>query len=201
VNGVRPGDNPAVGVLLAAGRGRRMGRTKQLIEIAAGSRRRPLVAAAYDAIAPACDRMIVVLGHEAEAVAAALGDRPFDRVDADPDAPMFESVRAGVRAAAELAARRVVLHPADHPRVAPTTLAKLAARADAEPARAIIPEHAGRGGHPVFIPASLFEAIAACAGEGGLRAFWRAQHAACARLPVEDPSVTRDLDEPSDLQS
>ena len=76
-----------------------MGGTKQLVTWKAADGSKPLVAAAYDAIRPICDEMVVVLGHEAESVAEALGDRAFHSVVSDPDEPMFESIRAGLRAA------------------------------------------------------------------------------------------------------
>src|SRR5688500_17375365 len=101
-----------IGVILAAGRGRRMGRTKQLIEWPAADGPKSLVAAAYDAIRPICDDMVVVFGHDAEAVAAALAGRSFVRASSDPDAPMFESICAGLRAAQSIdRAAAVVLQP------------------------------------------------------------------------------------------
>ena len=57
-------DERPIGVLLAAGRGRRLGGTKQLLEWPPGAVGTTLVAAAFDAIAAACARMVVVLGHE-----------------------------------------------------------------------------------------------------------------------------------------
>src|SRR3954462_11316623 len=83
-----------IGVILAAGRGGRMGGKKQLTPWPGGDGGKPLVAASYDAIRSICDDMVVVLGHIADSVAQALGDRPFHRSESDPDGPMFESIRA-----------------------------------------------------------------------------------------------------------
>src|SRR5262245_14196111 len=82
-----------VGVLLAAGRGKRMGRLKQLLPWPPGASAdgRTVVAASFDTIAPHCDEMIVVVGAEAEAVASALVPRRLRMVQADPDAEMFQS--------------------------------------------------------------------------------------------------------------
>src|SRR5690348_8785195 len=88
-----------IGIVLAAGRGGRMGGRKQLTEWSNADGAKPLVAAAYDAIRPICDEMVVVLGHMVEEVAAALADRSFHRAESDPDAPMYESIRAGLRVA------------------------------------------------------------------------------------------------------
>src|SRR3954454_13341239 len=68
-----------IGIILAAGRGGRMGGKKQLTPWPTAAGTIPLVAAAYDAIRPICDEMVVVLGHMADSVAAALGDRKFHR--------------------------------------------------------------------------------------------------------------------------
>jgi molybdenum cofactor cytidylyltransferase len=162
-----------IGVLLAAGRGRRMGTTKQLLPWPAPGGERPLVAAAYDAIASACAEMIVVLGHEAGAVAEALGDRPFRMVAGDADEPMFESVRRGLRAARNLdPGAGVLLHPADHPAVAPATLARLLDEATRNPEKAIMPVHDGCGGHPVLIPPALVRVLVEHHGAGGVRQYW-----------------------------
>src|SRR5688572_13603642 len=138
-----------IGVLLAAGRGRRMGQTKQLITWLGADGPKPLVAAACDAIRRICDEMIVVLGHEADDVAMALDGRMFNRVQSDPDEPMFGSIQAGMRAARTIDPNAViVLQPADHPEVLDGTLDILADWSLERPARAIIPEYRGRGGHP-----------------------------------------------------
>ena len=58
-----------IGVLLAAGQSKRMGRPKQLLPWPPkGENPKPLVAAAFDAIARVCDEMVVVVGHEADDV-------------------------------------------------------------------------------------------------------------------------------------
>src|SRR5690349_897446 len=99
-----------VGVLLAAGRSRRMGESKQLLPWHGGT----IVSAAFDAIVPFCDRMVVVLGHQAPLVSQALSPRRFDVVSTYPDAEMMVSIRAGLATAAKTPqAVGVLLHPAD----------------------------------------------------------------------------------------
>jgi molybdenum cofactor cytidylyltransferase len=190
-----------IGVVLAAGRGRRMGRTKQLVEWKTTDGTKPLVAAAYDAVCKICDEMVVVLGHDADAVAAALGNRAFLRAASDPDAPMFESIRAGLRATQSIdAAATVLLQPGDHPEVAIATLATLAEWSQKRPAQAIIPEYAGRGGHPVFIPSPLANILIVANCPTGLGDFWLASPELCVRVPVADAMVVRDVDTADDLK-
>src|SRR3954468_22568505 len=142
-----------IGVIVAAGRGGRMGGKKQLTSWQSpGDDAKPLVAAAYDAISPICDAMVVVLGHEAEAVAAALGDRPFERALGDADEPMFESIRTGLKAARRVDTKAcVVLQPGDHPEVSAATLELLQDWSLKRPVLAVIPEYGGGGGGPLVV--------------------------------------------------
>jgi CTP:molybdopterin cytidylyltransferase MocA len=189
-----------IGVVLAAGRGGRMGGTKQLATWKSASGSKPLVAAAYDAIRPICDDMVVVLGHEAVAVAAALGERPFYRAISAPDAAMFESIRAGLRAAHALdAAATVVLQPGDHPEVAVSTLEALIARSLKRPRQAVIPQVGARGGHPVLIPSQVAAVLMDAECPQGLGEYWMLHPELCVRVPLNDPATVRDIDWPEDL--
>ena len=189
-----------IGVLLAAGRGRRMGSTKQLKTWRNADGDRPLIAAAYDAIRPICNEMVVVLGHEAEAVAAALEDRPFHRTISDPDATMFESIRSGLKSASAIdPTATIVLHPADHPEVAPATLQLLTEWSLQRPVNAIIPEHTSRGGHPILIPPPITTIIVSAQCPEGLGQFWLDHPELCERVPINDPAILHDIDTPADL--
>src|SRR3989304_5279736 len=105
-----------IGVLLAAGRSERMGRPKQLLPWPPqGENSKPLVAAAFDAIAGVCDAMVVVVGYEADAVKAALGDREFRLFHVDPTEEMIVSIKVGMIAAKALhPPADLLLQPADH---------------------------------------------------------------------------------------
>jgi molybdenum cofactor cytidylyltransferase len=191
-----------IGVLLAAGRGGRMGGTKQLKLWRSAAGPKPLICAAYDTIWQICDEMIVVLGHDTDAVAAALGDRAFRRATSSADQPMFESIQAGLRMAIELdSAATVVLQPGDHPEAARSTLEALKAASLKQPTVAIIPEHDGRGGHPALIPPSIIAHILNADCPRGLGQFWQDHPELCRRIPVDDPTILLDIDTPADLNA
>ena len=187
-----------IGVLLAAGRSTRMGRPKQLLPWPPNSpASKPLVAAAFDAIARVCDEMYVVLGHEGGAVFDALGERTFQYFDTGNGRDeMIGSVRCGLGFAKlrDPSITQFLLHPADHPEVRLDTLERLIARADEVPNCAVMPQYRGQGGHPVLIPASVAELIVEYHGPGGLRQFWLDRPDLCVRLPVDDPGVVLDID-------
>jgi molybdenum cofactor cytidylyltransferase len=190
-----------IGLIVAAGRGGRMGGKKQLTPWhAPNGESKPLVAAAYDAISPICDRMVVVVGHEADAVAAALGERPFERALGDADEPMFESIRTGLRAVRRLDQKAyVVLQPGDHPQVRAETLELLRDWSLKRPVRAVIPEYGGNGGHPVLLPPDLAAQLVQTECADGLGQFWLDHPQHCRRIAVDDPGVLRDIDTPADL--
>ena len=215
-----------IGVLLAAGRSTRMGRPKQLLpwpphkgvgglseadgglglraaesasETPPTHESKPLVAAAFDAIAYVCDEMVVVVGNEADAVIAALGEREFGAVAVDPFAEMIASVKAGLAVARGIdPAADVLLHPADHPEVRPETIDLLIQTASDYPGRAVMPTSGGAGGHPVLIAAGLIIPIVSYEGSGGLRQFWIDHADQCMRVAVDDSGIVLDLDTQSD---
>jgi len=155
----------------------------------------PLVTAAFDAVQQVCDEMIVVLGHRADEVALLLAERPFHRVRSNPDAPMFESICAGLSTARRLApSANVLLHPGDHPEVTIATLNRLLEVGCKNGDRAVLPEYRGCGGHPVLIPPAVIERILATDCPQGLRRFWLDHSEFCLRVNVDDPSCVRDVD-------
>lgn len=200
-----------LGLLLAAGRGRRMGGNKQFHLVSTPGGEKPLVAAAFDTIATLCDSMFVVVGHRAEEVSAILTPRHFEVVIADPEAPMFSSIKAGLRAVLDSCRTAthktppprysgegfsILLQLGDHPSLNPTTLQHLLSIAREHPTQAVMPTFDGNGGHPVMIPSAIAEKILAADGAGGLRQFWLDNPELCLRIEVEDPGVIQNVNTP-----
>lgn len=181
------------GLILAAGRGRRMGRTKPLLPWGAST----VLAHVFDQLQPFCEAGIaVVVGHDADAVIAALGARPTLRVEVDPDDEQIASIQSGLEALTPNdALTHVLVHPCDHPHVVEDVVRMMI---DDERAYrcAMMPTYAGRGGHPVLIPRRLWAPVMNWRGDGGLRAFWASQPTDVVRMPCEDPRVRTDLDTP-----
>jgi len=185
------------GVLLAAGRGRRMGRLKQVLPWGDST----VVAAAFDGLAPYCGAgMVVVVGDDR--VVEALQPRPSLKVLGNSDTEQIHSARLGLRAAVTLpGVRQVLLHPADHPVIPSSVVEAMWGRVQ-ERDRAMIPTYGGRGGHPVLIPASVVEAIISCDESetaGGLRGYWERHPDQVQRIEFPDAAgLVMDLDSPDD---
>ncbi|MHC4413692.1 MAG: nucleotidyltransferase family protein [Planctomycetota bacterium] len=190
------------GVLLAAGRGRRMGRVKQLLPWGQST----VVAHAFDALARWCGAgMVIVLGADADRIVGALGDRSYDLVEGDSDAEQFDSACRGLRRGLELpGARRILLHPADHPVIPRPVVEGLLARA-AETSRVLLPTYRGRGGHPVLISADVAASIISWdpnetrPESGGLRAYWQSHGGEVERIEFPHaPDLVMKLNTPED---
>lgn len=192
-----------IGVLLAAGRGRRLGGGKSLLPWPPGQPGAvPMVRAARTVLDAVCDRIVLVVGDRADEVARAAGVDDADRVVSDPDAPMLASIQAGIDAAmTRHPGADVLLHLADVPGVDAETVRAVLEVAREHPGRAIMPEFEGDGGHPVLVPPSIGRRILALDPDrdGGLRAWWTEDPEIRVRWPVPDPGCRRDMDTPRDL--
>ncbi len=162
------------GVVLAAGASRRLGRNKLLLPLRGGSL---LSAAVSRLLAAPLDRVVVVLGHEAEQVRlrAGLPDDPRLVFVVNPDwsEGMASSLRCGVTACAD--AEAVVIALGDQPDADPEMVARLVAafRAGAPLAFPVHPEASAprgtRSGHPVLFGRELFRELAKLRGDQGAR--------------------------------
>jgi molybdenum cofactor cytidylyltransferase len=156
---------------------------------------RPLLQHALDAAnaAPGLDRVVLVLGHEADRVREAVDlGRAEVVVAEDWDEGQAASLRAGVIAAADADAVVVIL--GDQPGLRPGAIARvLAARGDAD---AVRPVHAGKPSHPVVLEQDLFAALLRLRGDVGARDALRERRV----IEVDMDAALADVDTVDDLR-
>lgn len=179
-------------VILAAGASTRMGSPKALSPVGGGERAlERLVRVAREA---GLARPIVVLGADHDAVRAQLGelDAAFVRNPA-PEAGRTGSLQRGLAATGASCALAL---PVDHPLVAASTLAALAAAAG----EWVVPTFEGRGGHPIKLGPMGVAAVMSAPATTPLRHVPRMVGIEPHRLAVRDPGILLNLDTPDALQ-
>ncbi|MHB2021504.1 MAG: selenium cofactor biosynthesis protein YqeC [Candidatus Xenobia bacterium] len=181
-------------VLLAAGRGSRMGRFKLLESV----RGKPLVQHALDALfASPVDEIVLVTGHGGSAIRAAVTPRdPRLRIVCNEryEEGMATSLSAGI-AATPRDASRCLVALGDMPALQPETIHRLLA----EDAPIVAPSYQGRRGHPVAFGATLRNELTTLQGDVGAREVLL-RHGV-VEIDVDDPGVLLDVDTPADLDA
>jgi molybdenum cofactor cytidylyltransferase len=185
-------------IVLAAGMSRRMGGTNKLLAPIDGA---PMVARVVDAfLASKADPVLVVLGHEAERVRAALAGRDVRFVEN----PAYEeglgaSLRAGIEALEEdVDAALVGL--GDMPRVQPAHIDRLIEAFDpAGPATIVVPVHERKRGHPVLWSSRHFAEMRKLGGDVGARGLLERHADAVRAVPIDDAAIHLDVDTPEML--
>jgi molybdenum cofactor cytidylyltransferase len=191
-------------VLLAAGAGKRLGgRPKALLELGGV----PLVMRQLIALSGAgVDELVVVLGHHADAIEAAIAQFPITIVrNPSPDDGQASSVRAGLQA---LSPRldAVIVALADQPLIdAQDITALIGAFKKRGDAMMVVPRVCTDGGepqpgNPVIFDAALREQWLAGTADLACRK-WRAQHPELVRwFDTDNRRYSLDIDTPEDLE-
>jgi len=186
-------------VLLAAGASSRFLGTKQLAQIGG----KTLVERALDAVPAEVRETVVVLGHEAAAVATALGVRKGVAVvvNADYSAGMGGSIRAGIQAVASGADGAMILL-ADQPFVSRPLLRRMLREFEAGGARGIVA--AARGdlvSPPAIFPRKYFGELAGLRGDQGARSVIERHARGVTLVRVRSRRTLTDIDTRDDFET
>lgn len=188
----------AVGLLLAAGGGRRLGgRPKALLT----HRGRPLVEHAAGVLrAGGCTRIHVVLGADAATVRAR-ADLPGCVLVDNPQwaEGMGSSLRAGLESLSGTGAGAALVSLVDQPGIGPAAVARVLAAYGSEDALAAA-TYDGVRGHPVLFGAAHWAGITeAATGDRGARDYLRAHGGALTLVECGDVARPYDIDTEADL--
>ena len=183
------------GIILAAGRSARLGRPKQLLPLAG----QPLLSHVLrNAAASSLDDVLLVLGHEAATIAAAVGDwgqRPV--LNPDHAAGQSTSLRAGLAALDPITDGALFLL-GDQPQVDATVIDRLIAAHVATGGRIMVPRYGGQPGNPVLFSRDLFPELVRVSGDVGARSVVWAHRDDIVHVDVGDGPPPRDIDTEED---
>ena len=189
------------GILLAAGRSKRMGTQKLLLPFPGG---KTLIEHVADRLlASPLSRLVVVVGGaegDRRQVCAALSTRPVAIVvNPDADGEMLSSVRCGLAAMPSgFTAALVAL--GDQPSITPHLVSRLIDAFQASGRGIIVPVHGDKRGHPLLFSSKYFDEIAAGFGQTGLRGLLLAHEMDVFELPVSSDDLLTDMDVPADYR-
>jgi molybdenum cofactor cytidylyltransferase len=182
-------------IVPAAGRSRRMGTPKQLLDVGG----RTMLAAVLDPLIAAGVHGVVLVTQTALADRIDLSAFPRTTlaINEDPNSQMIDSVRIGLvawRQREPIGERDgVLVCPADQPGIAAADFAACINAFRNAPDRIVIAAHKGQRGHPIIFPASLIPFVQSNACDAGLNALPKA-HADRMVLVECGLAVTRDVD-------
>lgn len=182
-------------LVLAAGLSRRMGAFKLTLPWGGGTVIEQVLRAISEA---GVQEVVVVLGHRAEEVKAAL--QAFSpRYVFNPEyenGEMLQSIRAGLCGLPE-DCPAALLCLGDQPQIMPGTIAAVVREGERRGwGNVIIPSYAMRAGHPILLPRVLWEEVQRTPGT--LRDVLRRHHEDVHYLLVDTPTILADLDTPED---
>jgi molybdenum cofactor cytidylyltransferase len=138
--------------------------------------------------------VVVVLGHEREAISALVRDRGVETViNEDWERGQSGSVRAGLRVLRE-SCDACLFVLADQPHVTPELIDSILARYRRTLAPIVIPVYRGRRGNPVLFARTLFPELLEMQGDqGGRQVIERHEHEV-ETVEVRDPTLFLDID-------
>ena len=196
---MKPSEPHIAAVVLGAGKSSRMGATNKLTTEVDGT---PMIAHAVQAVAECgVSPIVVVTGHEAAKVEAALAGAPVSFVH-NPDYAegLSTSLRAGVRALPDdIDAALICL--GDMPDISANHVARLIAAFDPDEGCTIcVPTFGGKRGNPILWGASFLPEFTGLKGDTGARHLLGEHAEAVCEVAMPDDAPLRDIDTPEELE-
>lgn len=182
-------------IVLAAGMSTRMGEFKQLLPIGG----KPTVCRIVDVLAPLLERVVVVVGHRADEVERALGQRTAIclRNGRYRDG-MLSSVQCAVRYLGEQANYLICL--GDQPSLGEDSVRAVLGAGEGAGEGIVVPTFAGKRGHPLFLHRRYYRAIVDLPEGVGLNSITRSHPHDTLEVPVGGREILQDMDTPQDYQ-
>ena len=190
------------GIVLAAGRSRRMGRAKALLPI--GSSGETFIGRIVRVLRDSgVDDVLIVVVDGRPLVTQALTDAeppPRCVVNDTPHLGQLSSLQVGLRAIDHPGVGGLLVTLVDVPLIAPETVRALLDAHSQTRAPVVRPVRHGRHGHPVIFDRSVFDELRSAPADAGAKAVVHAHLDESVEVPVEDDGPFLDIDTPADYE-
>jgi molybdenum cofactor cytidylyltransferase len=188
-------------IVLAAGRSSRMGRAKAMLP--AGDGHTFLTRIVQTFLDAGVDEVIVVVGHDAEAIAggfAASGLPARVVVNGNYDQGQLSSLLTGLDALDRPGVDAILLTLVDVPLVSPATVRAVLDAYHRTHVPIVRPTSGSRHGHPLLIDRALFGALRAADPALGAKPIVRAHASAAGDIAIDDEGAFVDIDTEEDYR-
>ena len=188
-------------VVLAAGESKRMGKKKELLPVGG----EPMVRVVVGKLLAAreIDEVIVVLGHRADEVGAALSGVADERLELVGNRRYAEGMGGSLALGASACSwgtDAIIVALADAPFFRTEDVLALVA-AHAAGARIAVPVNAGRRGHPVLFDGRYRAKLEELSGDSGARGVLEAEAASVVEVEIPDEGFLIDVDDSDDYEA
>jgi len=187
------------GVVLSAGASSRMGRDKALLPWRGGT----FLSGAIRALQPLTDLVIVVAGANAPDLEPIVNaNAAFMVVNPRPEQGQFSSLQIGLQEVLNRGRDAAIVTLVDRPAADMATIETLknSFLAAGDKTWAVVPEYAGKHGHPIVIGREMIGAFLDAPPTSSAREVEHSFQEHIRYLAVNDPLVTANVDTPEDLQ-
>ena len=194
------------GLILSAGDSTRMGTDKALLswpplERAEARPGHTFLSAAIGSLSPFSEMVIVVAGRNAPNLTPIVyTNGAFLVRNPDPDRGQFSSLQVGLQEVLNRGRDAAIITLVDRPPVRPETIEKLRDAFVAAPTEtwAMVPQFAGKHGHPYLASRELIEIFLKAPATATARDVEHQYQRHIEYLAVDDPSVNFNVDTPED---
>jgi molybdenum cofactor cytidylyltransferase len=187
------------GLILAAGASSRMGRDKALLPWRDGT----FLSAAIRMLQPATELVIVVGGQNAAAIAPAVySNAGFLVINPSPEQGQFSSLRVGLEEVLNRGRDAAIVTLVDRPPPSGDVVEQLKRvfLSSGEQTWAVVPEYAGKHGHPIVIGREMIEAFLRAPANSTARDVEHANQDHITYVAVDDPLVTVNVNTEEDFE-
>ena len=187
-----------VAVVLAAGASSRMGRPKALLPVEGV----PFIERIVRAFERTdVDRILVVLGHNADAMREAIAYLGVDTV-VNPDYArgQLSSLHTAIRALEGEPVEAILVHLVDHPFIESGLVNRIIERFRAENKLIVVPRFDGRRGHPVLFSSKLFPEFLVASLDTGAKPVVRGHPDETLELETGEEGILVDIDTPEEYR-